>query len=149
MRVSTRGDYACRALLSLALHADEPGPTSVRDIAARTALPQPYLEQILLALKGAGLVRSKRGVGGGYVLARHPRDIRLSEIISAVDGPITLGDFGQPHQDGACDHEGHCVLLAIWGVAGEHMRQHLSDYTLEGIADAARGRAPWPDLHHS
>ncbi|HZU73933.1 MAG TPA: Rrf2 family transcriptional regulator, partial [Acidimicrobiales bacterium] len=70
MRVSTRGDYASRALLSLALHADTEGPTSVRDIADRTGLPQPYLEQILLALKGAGLVRSKRGVGGGYVLAR-------------------------------------------------------------------------------
>ena len=88
VRVSTRGDYACRALLSLALHADEGGPTSVRDIAERTGLPQPYLEQILLALKGAGLVRSKRGVGGGYVLARPPAEIRLGEIVSAVDGPI-------------------------------------------------------------
>ena len=70
VKVSTRGDYASRALLSLALHAEGDGPTSVRDIAERTGLPQPYLEQILLALKGAGLVRSKRGVGGGYVLAR-------------------------------------------------------------------------------
>ena len=68
MRVSTRGDYACRALLSLALRDTDGAPTSVRDIAERTGLPQPYLEQILLALKGAGLVRSKRGVGGGYVL---------------------------------------------------------------------------------
>jgi DNA-binding IscR family transcriptional regulator len=68
VKVSTRGDYASRALLSLALHDDREGPTSVRDIAERTGLPQPYLEQILLALKGAGLVRSKRGVGGGYVL---------------------------------------------------------------------------------
>ena len=72
VRVSSKGDYACRALLSLAVHDDEPGPTSVRDIAERTGIPQPYLEQILLALKGAGLVRSKRGVGGGYVLARPP-----------------------------------------------------------------------------
>ncbi|MEY3744592.1 MAG: hypothetical protein RLZ48_270, partial [Actinomycetota bacterium] len=100
MRVSTRGDYACRALLSLTLHSSESGPTSVRDIAERTGLPQPYLEQILLALKGAGLVRSKRGVGGGYVLAKAPADIKVSDIISAVDGPITVGDFGQPHQDG-------------------------------------------------
>ena len=84
MRVSSKGDYACRALLSLALHDQTTGPTSVRDIAERTAIPQPYLEQILLALKGAGLVRSKRGVGGGYVLARTPADIRLSEILSAV-----------------------------------------------------------------
>jgi Rrf2 family iron-sulfur cluster assembly transcriptional regulator len=61
-------------------------PTSVRDIAERTGLPQPYLEQILLALKGAGLVRSKRGVGGGYVLARAPEEISLAQIVSAVDG---------------------------------------------------------------
>lgn len=146
--MSTRGDYACRALLSLALHSGEQSPTSVRDIAERTGLPQPYLEQILLALKGAGLVRSKRGVGGGYVLARSPEQIRLSEIISAVDGPITLGDFGQPHQDGACDHEGQCVLLAVWSVAGEHMRAHLDSYTLASVASQARGEMPWPSPLH-
>lgn len=149
VRISTRGDYASRALLSLALHADSPdggGPTSVRDIAERTGLPQPYLEQILLALKGAGLVRSKRGVGGGYVLNRPAKEIKLSEIVSAVDGPITLGDFGQPHQDGACDHEGQCVLLAIWDLAGAHMRDHLDGYTLASIAAIARGERPWPEL---
>lgn len=130
--------------MSLALHSETTLPTSVRDIAERTALPQPYLEQILLALKGAGLVRSKRGVGGGYVLAKAPSEIRLSDIISAVDGPITLGDFGQPHQDGSCDHEGQCVLLAIWDVAAQHMRDHLHDYTLAAIAVAATGTGPWP-----
>ena len=145
VRVSSKGDYACRALLSLALHDTSPGPTSVRDIAERTAIPQPYLEQILLALKGAGLVRSKRGVGGGYVLARPPLEIRISEILSAVDGPISLGDFGEPHQDGACDHEGQCVLLAIWKTAGEHMRLILDGFTLQSVADAARGTSPWPD----
>jgi Rrf2 family protein len=148
VRVSTRGDYACRALLSLTMHCDESGPTSVRDIAERTGLPQPYLEQILLALKGAGLVRSKRGVGGGYVLARTPEEIRLSEIVSAVDGPIAVGDFGEPHQDGACDHEGQCVLLAIWKQAGEHMRHHLDGYTLASIAEVARGDSPWPTFDH-
>ena len=110
MKVSTRGDYASRALLSLALNGDGHSPTPVRDIAKRTGLPQPYLEQILLALKGAGLVRSKRGVGGGYTLARAPAEIRLSQIVSAVDGPIVAGDFNEPHTHGACDHEGQCVL---------------------------------------
>lgn len=144
VRVSTRGDYACRALLSLALRGDSSGPTSVRDIAERTGLPQPYLEQILLALKGAGLVRSKRGVGGGYVLARPPDDIRLSEIISAVDGPITLGDFGEPHADGACDHEGQCVLHSVWKETGEHMKRRLDGYTLARVAAMARGEQDWP-----
>lgn len=130
--------------MSLALHADDGGPTSVRDIADRTGLPQPYLEQILLALKGAGLVRSKRGVGGGYVLARPPEEIRLSEIVSAVDGPIVAGDFGQPHTDGACDHEGQCVLLAVWDDVGEHMRRYLEAVTLADVVAIARGSAKWP-----
>src|SRR5258706_16469408 len=109
---------------------DGTGPTSVRDIAERTAIPQPYLEQILLALKGAGLVRSKRGVGGGYVLARSPAEITLGEIVSAVDGPIVGGGFGLPHENGAGDHEGQCVLLDGWSNVGEHMRRHLHSYTL-------------------
>ncbi|NNN19628.1 MAG: Rrf2 family transcriptional regulator [Acidimicrobiaceae bacterium] len=139
MKVSTRGDYASRALLSLALHPDDPGPTSVKDVADRTGLPQPYLEQILLALKGAGLVRSKRGVGGGYVLARKPTEITLAQIVSAVDGPIVAGDFGLPHENGACEHEGQCVLLAVWGSVGEHMRKHLNSFTLEDMVKRAQG----------
>ena len=139
VRVSTRGDYACRALLSLALRDDGVTPTSVRDIAERTALPQPYLEQILLALKGAGLVRSKRGVGGGYVLARPADAITLGAIVSAVDGPIAVGDFGLPHENGACDHEGQCVLLAVWADVGEHMRHHLDSFTLKDMVLRARG----------
>ena len=143
VRVSTRGDYASRALLSLALHGAET-PTSVRDIAERTGLPQPYLEQILLALKGAGLVRSKRGVGGGYVLARPPEEISLAQIVSAVDGPIAAGDFGEPHENGACDHEGQCVLLAVWADVGETIRTHLQSYSLADMVDRARGNVVAP-----
>jgi Rrf2 family protein len=139
VKVSTRGDYASRALLSLSLHTGQTQPTSVRDIAERTGLPQPYLEQILLALKGAGLVRSKRGVGGGYVLARPPEQITLSEIVSAVEGPIVAGDFGEPHQNGACDHEGQCVLLSVWAEVGERMRRQLDSYTLADMVSRANG----------
>jgi Rrf2 family protein len=139
VRVSTRGDYASRALLSLALRDNYASPTSVRDLAERTGLPQPYLEQILLSLKGVGLVRSKRGVGGGYVLARPAEAITLAEIVAAVDGPINAGDFGEPHQDGACDHEGQCVLLGVWADVGNHMREHLASFTLADMVSQARG----------
>ena len=144
MKVSTRGDYASRALLSLALHGDAQSPTSVRDIAERTGLPQPYLEQILLALKGAGLVRSKRGVGGGYVLARPPEEITLGQIVSAVDGPIVAGDFGRPHENGACEHEGQCILLTVWSEVGEHMREHLDSFTLARHGAAGPRGIPRP-----
>ncbi len=131
MKVSTRGDYAARALLSLALHASD-RPTSVKEIAERTNLPQPYLEQILLAVKGAGLVRSKRGVGGGYVLARPPAAITLAEILAAVEGPLTT-------LMGAHDHcEGHCVLQEVWVGVSEETRTTLDGYTLADLVERTR-----------
>ena len=131
MKVSTRGDYAARALLSLALHESD-RPTSVKEIAERTNLPQPYLEQILLAVKGAGLVRSKRGVGGGYVLARPPDEITLAEILAAVDGPLvtTIGEH---------DHcEGHCVLQEVWVCVSEETRRTLERFTLADLVERTR-----------
>lgn len=126
MKISTRGDYAARALLSLALHESDK-PTSVKEIAERTTLPQPYLEQILLQVKGAGIVRSKRGVGGGYVLAREPAEITLAEIVSAVEGPLSA-----PVEDH--DHcEGHCVLQDIWANVSEESRRYLEGYTLADL----------------
>src|SRR3984893_145789 len=131
VKVSTRGDYAARALLSLALHESD-RPTSVKEIAERTNLPQPYLEQILLAVKGAGRVRSKRGVGGGYVLARDPDEITLAEILAAVDGPLTT--LVDEH-----DHcEGHCILQEVWVCVSDEMRLSLGRYTLADLAGRAR-----------
>lgn len=139
VRVSTRGDYAVRALLSLALHASE-RPTSVKEIAERTNLPQPYLEQILLAVKGAGLVVSKRGVGGGYVLARSADEITLAQILGAVDGPLTTLVAEHDH----C--EGHCVLQEVWVSVGEEMRLHLDATTLADLVDrTVRGHASAPN----
>ena len=149
MRVSTRGDYASRALLSLALRDNLAIPVSVRDLAERTGLPQPYLEQILLTLKSVGLVQSKRGVGGGYALARSAESITLAEVVAAVDGPIVAGDFGVPHADGSCDHEGQCVLRAVWADVGTHMREHLTSFSLADMVDQARGTAPPRRTHSS
>ena len=140
VRVSTRGDYAVRALLSLALHASD-RPTSVKEIAERTNLPQPYLEQILLAVKGAGLVVSKRGVGGGYVLARPADEITLAQILGAVDGPLTTLVTEHDH----C--EGHCVLQEVWVSVGEEMRLHLDATTLADlVVRTVRGHASTPNI---
>jgi len=126
VKVSTRSDYAARALLSLALHGSE-RPTSVKEIAERTNLPQPYLEQILLAVKGAGLVRSKRGVGGGYVLARPATEITLADIVAAVEGPqLPLAEHA--------DHcEGHCVLQEVWVCVSDETRRYLEQVTLADL----------------
>ena len=129
--MSTRGDYAARALLSLALHGTD-RPTSVKEIAERTHLPQPYLEQILLSVKGAGLVRSKRGVGGGYVLARPPHAITLADIVSAVEGPqIVLAE----HPDHC---EGHCILQEVWVGVDDESRRILERATLAELVERTR-----------
>ena len=85
-------------------------------------------------------MRSKRGVGGGYVLARDPASITLAEIVSAVDGPIQAGDFG-PHEDGACDHEGQCVLLAVWAEVSNQLQCQLRGVSLADMACRAKGPA--------
>lgn len=131
MKVSTRGDYAARALLSLALRGDDQ-PTAVKEIAGRTGLPQPYLEQILLAVKGAGLVVSKRGVGGGYVLARPADQITLAEILCAVDATAP------PFLEEPDSTEGHWVLQEAWYRIGAVMQTELGKETLADLASKAR-----------
>ena len=84
-------------------------------------------------------MRSKRGVGGGYVLARPPEKLTLGQVVAAVDGPIVVGDFGEPHAGGACDHEGQCVRLSVWAEVGEHMRTHLDSYTIAEMVRRVSG----------
>ena len=110
MKISAKAEYACLAVLALARHrADEP-PVRIREIAEAHAIPERYLVQILLQLKGAGLVVSTRGASGGYRLARPPEQISLGEVLAAVDGP------GDPPR---VAHEPAAQALAlVW----EHVR---------------------------
>lgn len=87
MKISAKAEYACLAVLALARQrADEP-PLRIRQIAEANEIPERYLVQILLQLKGAGLVASTRGAAGGYRLARPAEAISLGEVLGAIDGP--------------------------------------------------------------
>src|SRR5215467_15335297 len=95
MRISQKGLYALQALMMLARHYNQ-GAIRIRDIAYEEELPEKFLELILLELKNARMVESVRGAKGGYRLRRSPSDIRLSEIIRLIDGPLApLGDAEQ------------------------------------------------------
>jgi Rrf2 family cysteine metabolism transcriptional repressor len=87
VKLSTRSEYACLALIDLAEQRDQ-GFLPIPAIAERQGLPRNYLEQILLILKRAGYVRSRRGAGGGWRLARDPGTISLAEIIRLLDGAL-------------------------------------------------------------
>jgi Rrf2 family protein len=88
MRLSKKTEYALKALIYAARHPE--GTTfQIKELADRNGIPKKFLELILLELKNAGIVQSKRGVGGGYLLARRPETVRSTEIIEAIEGPVS------------------------------------------------------------
>ena len=87
--ISKRTKYALKAMLALA-DQYEKGPVLIADLAEREGIPKKFLEQILLDLRNAGFIQSKKGKGGGYFLRRGPREIRLGQIIRMFDGPLAL-----------------------------------------------------------
>jgi len=89
MKISAKAEYACMALLALAQQSPDAPPVRIREISDTHAIPERYLVQILLQLKGAGLVVSTRGASGGYRLARSAAKITLSEVLAVIDGPDT------------------------------------------------------------
>lgn len=92
--MSNKGRYAVRALFDIAFY-NEGRPTQVKDIAERQSIPPRFLEQIFQDLKRAGIVGSKRGPQGGYSLARRASEIRLGDVVRALEGPIQLGERDQ------------------------------------------------------
>jgi Rrf2 family protein len=91
VRLSKRGEYGLRAMIALAEPAENsnaPQMMQIKEIALREQIPPKFLEQILLALKNAGLLHSRMGVGGGYYLARHAKEITLGQIFRVLDGPV-------------------------------------------------------------
>src|SRR4051812_42530079 len=87
--LSSRAKYATRAILELSLHYGERS-LHLEDIAQAQAIPRPFLQQIMGALRLAGLVSTRRGPGGGFQLAKHPKEIMLGDLVRAIDGPIAL-----------------------------------------------------------
>jgi Rrf2 family protein len=140
VRISTKGDYASRALQDLALRYNQ-GPVPIEAIAQRQALPARYLEQLLLTLKRGGLVGSKRGVNGGYYLAKPPREITLGQILRTVDGPIApIFCVAETPQE-TCSQESLCVLREIWTEVRDAMAAIVDNTTLADICERVQARA--------
>ena len=88
MKISARDEYACSAVLDLALNFDGEAPIRVQDIADRQGIPTKFLFQIMQILKRVDIVRSRRGTEGGYVMARNPSQVTVGDVIKAVSGPF-------------------------------------------------------------
>jgi Rrf2 family protein len=135
MRISAKTEYAAIAMLELAIRYGASEPVRIRTIAETHGVPSRFLVQILLQLKGAGLVASTRGAAGGYRLAKSPQEITLGEIMAIVEGPpkpiSSSADLNTPVAD---------VLVECWQKVADVECRMLSDFTLSDLVDQVRGR---------
>jgi Rrf2 family protein len=112
VKVSTKGDYGVRALVELAHHYGEGRPIQSSEIASAQEVPEPYLDQLLTNLRRAGFIRSVRGPQGGHALIRDPKQVRLSEVMQALEG--SLAPIACVDDPGACTRSGGCVQREVW-----------------------------------
>jgi Rrf2 family cysteine metabolism transcriptional repressor len=135
MKISTRGRYAARLMLDLAVHYGE-GFVHLKDVARRQEISRKYLGHLIPPLKKAGLITSNRGAHGGYRLARAPRDISLGEVVRAVEGDLAIVECVATPE--ICHRVGSCVTRDIWELMGDSVRDLLDSITLEGMVDEQR-----------
>jgi len=136
MRISTRGRYALRAMVDLAMHLEE-GPVSRRELAARQEISAPYVAQLFRKLIAAGLARGVKGPGGGYMLARPPEEIRAGDVVRAVEGPIALVRCITPATKCPCDRIDSCVTHLLWKRLSEEVEGILDSVTIEDLREQA------------
>ena len=131
MRLSSKGRYATRAMLDLAIHFGQ-GVIRLKDISKRQQISARYLEQIFIPLRRAGLVKSLRGLHGGFTLGKPPQEIPLSEIIRAVEGSVTpVRCVDEP---GLCQQSDDCITRNIWAEIGKATDRVLESITLQDLA---------------
>ncbi len=133
MNLSAKTEYACIAVLELAARNGSGDPVRIRDIADRHGVPSRFLVQILLQLKGAGIVTSTRGAAGGFQLAKEPKRITLAEVMSAIEGPST--DLSSSAQIQTPTTR---TLLAVWRQAAEAELKVLASLTFADLAARAK-----------
>ena len=133
MQISTKGRYALRLMLDLAVH-NTGELVKIKDISARETISEKYLEQIISSLKKAGYVKSLRGAQGGYMLAREPQTYTVGSILRLTEDsmkPVACLE-DEPNQ---CSRAGECVTLHLWKMLDEAIEGVLDKVTLQDLKD--------------
>ncbi len=130
IRISTKGRYGARFMLELAVNYDQ-GPMLLKEIAKRQELSEGYLQHIVDALKGSGLIHSNRVGHGGYTLAKTPSEITMFDILNSLEGKINLVECVDKPE--VCHRADTCVTRDIWDILGSQLAQTLKTITLESL----------------
>ena len=145
MKLSTKGRYAVMALVDLASQSDG-RPVALADIAERQEISLSYLEQLFAKLRRGGLVRSVRGPGGGYLLARPADDTRVSDAILAVDEPIRATRCKSGSSAGCRANKSRCLTHDLWEELGNQIHVFLSSVSLADVCNRRVLSNRHPDL---
>ena len=130
MKISTKGRYGLRILMDLALHQSEK-PRLIRDIAKSQQISEKYISRLVIALRKAGMIRSVRGVNGGFHIAMKPEDITLLNVIEVMEGPLSIVDCVSAPK--CCTHSKDCAPREVWCNLNENIRTLMSGTTLADI----------------
>ena len=139
MKISAREEYACSAVLDLALNYDGESPVRVQDIAQRQRIPMKFLFQIMQILKRVDIVRSRRGTEGGYSLSRPPAQITVGDVIRAVSGPfVQLSCLDSGNIADECGKQSACQFKPIWADVDRAISGVLNNVTFEELVRRER-----------
>ena len=133
MKISTKGRYGLRILIDLATH-DSSKPRLIRDIAQTQQISEKYISRLVIDLRRAGLIRSIRGVNGGFHLAKKPEEITLLEVLEVMEGPISVVECVNSRNK--CERNPLCGARTIWQRLNENIRQMMQQITLAEILQA-------------
>lgn len=137
MKLSTKGRYGLRAYIELAKRSEE-GPVSTASISASQEISERYLEQLMSKLKKAGLVRSIRGAGGGYVLAKSPSEVSVGDVLRALEGslePVVCAAF---HPEEECPVKEECVTKYVWQQINESVVQAVDNIKIDELVKKSK-----------
>lgn len=137
MKVSTRTRYGIRAILELAQN-ERKGPLQIKIIARRQDISAKYLEQLMAILKSAGFVRSIRGSRGGYILAKSPTQIKISDVFDCLEGSVTTVECIE--SENYCARTADCVTRQLWMQVQQAIKNVLKSITLQDLVDRAKDK---------
>ena len=137
MKLSTKGRYGLRALIDLAQYSKD-APVSIMSISSRQELSERYLEQLMSMLKKAGLVRSVRGAGGGYVLAKPADQISVGDVLRALEGSLEPVDCAGLDPEGGCRAADSCVTKYVWQRINDSITQAVDTMMLKQLVEESR-----------
>ena len=137
MKISTKGRYGLRAFIDLARYSED-GPVSINSIAQRQELSEGYLEQLMAKLKKAGLVKSLRGSGGGYILAKDASEVSVGDVLRALEGNMELVTCAAFHDVESCGLQKTCVTKYVWQKINESILSTIDEIKIDTLVEQSR-----------